>query len=158
MKSGCYTLREAIINKINSENKKLSEGDRKVGTAVWSPADRQDFPSVIVLQEDAESDYHETGERSRQRTFVYRVYIMEEITQNRPQTQIEKDLSRGCDFLINTFDKEDVFSNDEKKEYGIEDMIWIEPVPSIWGTVDWEGGKARVATITLRCLVMVDED
>lgn len=150
--TGYKKLRTAIINRINTELATLDKEDRTIVEAVWTPADVEGMPTAVVLPEELESSYHDTGD-SRRRIFAFRLYVMEEI-KGRKQTDVDKELSDGIDFLIDLFDRKNPFTDAEKAT--ISDLLHIIPIPGIWGNVTWGGGEARVASLTLRCEVIAE--
>lgn len=145
---GFKELREAIIEKINNDIQSLDVENRKIAVAIWSPADMKtgQQPVAIVLPEELDSSYQETM-NSRRRVFIFRVNLVEEISE-REQTEVEKEISDGIDYLIDLFDRKDVLD--------LEGLLTIKPTPSVWGNVELPSGWARVATITLRCDVIED--
>jgi hypothetical protein len=146
---GFRRLRQEIIDKINDEVGELEQEERKVGTAVWSPADSGIKPIVVVLPEELESAYQETMD-SRRRTYVFRIFLMEELA-GRTQSDVEKELSDGIDYLTEMFDRKDPISG-----LSSEGLLYIRPTPGVWGNVESTNGEARVATLTLSCVVIVD--
>jgi hypothetical protein len=144
--TGFKILRTKIIKKINDTLSEIEEKDRKVAEAYWSPADIQKMPAAVVFPEEMGSSYENTC-GGRRRVFIFRVYIMEEL-EGRNQSDVEKELSDGIDFLIELFDKRNALEAD--------DLLHIRPAPSVWGNVTYGGGEARVATMTLSCEVIVE--
>jgi len=145
---GFKELREAIIDKINNDLQELDPANRKIAVAIWTPADMktEQQPAAIVLPEELDTSYQETMD-SRRRVFIFRVHLVEEIA-NREQTEVEKEISDGADYLINLFDRKDALT--------LTGLLTIKPTPGVWGNVELPSGWARVATITLRCDVIED--
>ncbi|GAH83687.1 unnamed protein product, partial [marine sediment metagenome] len=64
------------------------------------------------------------------------------------ETDVEKLLSSAVDELIKLFDK--------KEALVVGELLHVRPVPSIWDWIDYGGGEARIATLTLTCDVIVE--
>jgi len=142
--TGFYELREAIIAKINE---KIGDATlTKVGGAYWSPADMEKVPAVIVMPEALETSYQNTA-GGRHRTFIFRVYVMKEV-EGEKETDVEKLLSGSVDELIELFDKKDSLV--------VGGLLHVRPTPSVWDWIDYGGGEARIATMTLSCDVIVE--
>jgi hypothetical protein len=147
MTTGWKVLREAIIKKINDELKELTDKEKKITEALWSPAEIVDMPAAVVLPEELESSYQNTM-GGRRLVFIFRVFIMEEL-KGRKQEEVEKELSDAIDFLLPLFNKKNALTVDK--------LLHIQPTPSVWGYVTYGGGEARIATMTLRCEVIIEE-
>ena len=142
--TGFHTLRTAIIAKINE--KIADETITKIGAAYWSPADIEKMPAAVVMPESLESSYQNTA-GGRHRVFIFRVYIIKGV-EGEKETDVEKLLSGACDELIELFDKKDSLI--------VEGLLHVRPTPSIWDWIDYGGGDARIATMTLSCDVIVE--
>lgn len=142
--TGFYDLRIAIIAKINE---KIADATiTKIGAAYWSPADIAKMPAAVVMPESLESSYQNTA-GGRHRVFIFRVYIIKGV-EGETETDVEKLLSGACDELIALFDKKDSLT--------VEGLLHVRPTPSVWDWIDYGGGEARIATMTLSCDVIVD--
>ena len=140
---GFSILRQKIIDKINAAI--LAGTITHIGEAYWSPSKIMKMPAVVVMPEALESTYQNTA-GGRHRVFVFRPYVIKGV-EGEKQEDVEKLLSSACDELIELFDRKDALT--------VEGLIHIEPTPSVWGWLNYGGGEARMATITLRCDVIV---
>ena len=141
--TGFKILRQAIIDKVNEA---ITAGTiTHIGEAYWTPADIKKMPAVIVMPEALESEYQDTA-GGRHRTFIFRLYILQKIEEG-GQTDVDMLLSEGIDELIELFDAKNALT--------AEDLIGLKPVPSIWDMVEYGGGEARTATMTIRCSVII---
>jgi len=142
--TGFEDLRQAIITKLND---KIADGTiTHIGEAYWSPADIVKMPAAVVMPESLESSYQNTA-GGRHRTFIFRVYVMKGV-EGESETELEKLLSGAIDELIDLFDKE--------KALTVTDLLHIRPTPSVWDWVEYGGGEARIATLTLNCDIIVE--
>jgi len=141
--TGFYTLREAIISKINE---KIADTTiTKIGAAYWSPADIEKMPAAVVMPEALETSYQNTA-GGRHRVFIFRVYVLKGV-EGETETAVEQLLSGACDELIELFDKKDSLV--------VGGLLHVRPAPSIWDWIEYGGGEARIATMTLSCDVIV---
>jgi len=141
---GFYELREKIIAKINE---KIGDGTiTHIGEAYWSPADIKKMPAAVVMPEALESSYQNTA-GGRHRTFIFRVYVLKGV-EGEEETNVEKLLSNAIDELIEVFDKKDSLV--------VGGLLHVRPTPSIWDWIEYGGGEARIATMTLSCDVIVE--
>lgn len=142
--TGFYTLREAIIAKITE---KISDSTIKhIGAAYWSPADIEKMPAAVVMPEALETSYQNTA-GGRHRVFIFRVYVMKGV-EGEEETEVEKLLSEAIDELIEIFDKKDSLV--------VGGLLHVRPAPSVWDWIEYGGGDARIATMTLTCDVIVE--
>ena len=142
--TGFKVLRQAIINAINAAI--TAETITHIGEAYWSPADIQKMPAVIVMPEALETSYQNTA-GGRHRVFIFRVYVIKGM-EGETETDVEKLLSDACDELIELFDKKDSLV--------VGGLLHVRPTPSVWDWVEYGGGEARIATLTLSCDVIVE--
>jgi len=140
--TGFNILRQAIIDAINAAITGASI--TKIGAAYWSPADIEKMPAAVVMPESLESSYQNTA-GGRHRVFVFRVYVLKGI-EGETETAVEQLLSGACDELIELFDKKDALT--------VAGLLHVQPTPSIWDWVEYGGGEARIATLTLSCDVI----
>ena len=142
--TGFTVLRQAIIDAINAA---ITAGTiTHIGVAYWSPADIEKMPAAVVMPEALESSYENTA-GGRHRVFIFRVYIIKGI-EGETETAVEQLLSDASDELIELFDK--------KNALVVGELLHIRPTPSVWDWIDYGGGEARIATLTLRCDVIVE--
>ena len=142
--TGFHALRTAIIAKINE---KIGDSTiTKIGAAYWSPADIEKMPAAIVMPEALETSYQNTA-GGRHRTFIFRVYVLKGV-EGETETDVEKLLSGACDELIELFDKKDSLL--------VGGLLHVRPTPSVWDFIEYGGGEARIATLTLNCDVIVE--
>ena len=104
------------------------------------------MPAAVVMPESLESSYQNTA-GGRHRVFVFRVYVLKGI-EGETETAVEQLLSGACDELIELFDKKDALT--------VAGLLHVQPTPSIWDWVEYGGGEARIATLTLNCDVIVE--
>jgi len=141
--TGFEVLRTAIITKINE---KIADASiTKIGAAYWSPADIEKMPAAIVMPEALETSYQNTA-GGRHRVFIFRVYVMKGVEKEK-ETDVEKLLSGSIDELIELFDS--------KNSLVVDGLLHVRPTPSVWDWIEYGGGEARIATMTLSCDVIV---
>jgi len=142
--TGFHALRTAIIAKINE---KIGDSTiEHIGAAYWSPADIEKMPAAVVMPEALETSYQNTA-GGRHRVFIFRVYVLKGV-EGETETNVEKLLSNAIDELIELFDK--------KNSLVVGGLLHVRPTPSIWDWIDYGGGEARIATMTLSCDVIVE--
>lgn len=142
-------LREKIVEEINEDLEKISIDEKKLAAAHWSPADIVKRPAAVVMPEELESSYSNTL-GGRDLVYPFRVFVTETLG-NRGQTEVEKELSDIEDYLVGVFNKRNAM-----KDRGIDGLIAVEPVPSIWGWVEGERGWDRVASVMISCKIKID--
>ena len=141
--TGFKILRQAIIDKVNEA---ITAGTiTHIGEAYWTPADIEKMPAVVVMPEGLESEYQNTA-GGRHRIFIFRLYVLQKI-EKAGQTNVDILLSEAIDELIELFDKKDTLS--------ATNLITAKPTPSVWDFVEYGGGEARTATMTIRCSVIL---
>jgi len=141
---GFYALRTAIIAKINE---KIADSTiDNIGAAYWSPADIEKVPAAVVIPEALETSYQNTA-GGRHRIFIFRAYVIKGL-EGETETGVEKLLSNAIDELVELFDKKDSLV--------VDGLLHVRPAPSVWDWIEYGGGEARIATMTLSCDVIID--
>ena len=142
--TGYKVLRQGIIDNINAAI--TATTITHIGEAYWTPADITKMPAVIVMPEALESSYQNTA-GGRHRTFIFRVYVLKGV-EGETETEVDQLLSDAVDELIELFDKQEALV--------VAGLLHIQPTPSIWDWIEYGGGQARIATLTLSCDVIVE--
>ena len=142
--TGNRVLRQAIIDKINAAI--TATTIEHIGEAYWTAADIKKMPAAVVLPDTNESNYKNT-KGGRKRMFAFRVFIIKGI-ENKNDTDVEKLLTDALDELIELFDAKDCLT--------VDNLLHIRPTPSVWDSIEYGGGIARIATMTLQCDVIVE--
>lgn len=142
--TGFKVLRQAIIDAINTA---ITGGSiTHIGEAYWSPSEIAKMPAAVVMPEALETSYENTA-GGRHRVFIFRVYVLKGV-EGETETDVEKLLSDATDELIELFDKKDSLI--------VGGLLHVRPTPSLWDFVEYGGGEARIATLTLSCDVIVE--
>jgi hypothetical protein len=104
----------------------------------------QDFPAVIVMPSENESDYAATD--SRKMTFAFDLNIFYPTNKEIEAEKTELAVGEAVGEILRIFTARNPLTNCD----------WVIPVPSIWGEVTVGEATFRTATVNLQCIKYVE--
>lgn len=105
------------------------------------------WPAVWVLPANLDGEFTSTAENRR--AYGFDVTVLFPIGQDAPQTEIGEREEYAQERVAETME-EIINDMDENFELpGDNNVLWISASDAEWGTVDYEGGKAKAVQITL---------
>ena len=133
-------FKKELINKISA----LSSVQQVYG---WENNNPQGFPSVMVTNASVDGEFFSNAENRR--VYAFRVMVLFDIGSNlqgaandRVQ-EAERIVAEVVEEILNAVDTDYTFS-------GAPDVLWVDAVDSDYGYVEYDGGWAKSAEMTIR--------
>ena len=131
-------IREKIIGVVNNAQK-IEEAYRTARSSFSG------FPAAVVTPSSNEAAYNTTASESNKETYIFTVRLYYPFTDGQDTADIA--LEQAIDEPIDTFRQRDVLAIGN---------AWVEPVPSIWGYQTTSQGDMRIAELSIRVKVYVE--
>lgn len=131
-------LREAILNKIESEETTIQEAHFEQRSSF------EGSPAAVIGVSQNEALYHSTS-RDRM-TFVFQILIYIPLTAESDQHDVEVRMGKAYWNVLKMFSQRDCLEGYAE---------FVEPIPSVWGFEERDAGILRFAEINLRCVTFL---
>lgn len=130
------TIRTAIIDKINSDLRKIQVAYRTDRSSFSG------FPAAVVSPSENEADYASTA--SDRAVYAFKIRVYYPVKNESEQDSADIALEEALDEMLDAFR--------QRNSLGAA-CDWTEPVPSVWQYEERGDGLYRMAELTLRCVV-----
>lgn len=139
--SAIKDIKQQIITKISA----LPDFNKVYGYERLNPTG---FPAVFVTFQGTENEFFTNAENKR--IYIYRILILMQLG-NKPLGSIENNVVEKAEEAIQDLVQEAIDAIDSDYTFGdYGEMVFVEAALGEPGYVEWEGGVARSAEVTLR--------